>query len=227
MFICNCIQSISRLHSKAYICGVKIEGCSKLLRMALSFPSRTHPSTWYLISRMWAQCLFGKKEKLYEFIRTVEMMNKASLDQDLMFVNLKGAAVTTFLFNVFFFKTKKICFVSFSTLSVVFHTFTETRLPHILVWTTQVKRTKTSVRMIFLKEYQHYFPFFFALWRVPFLKKMIVKSTSLCGLVIHFSIQELVFLPAENEDMSHLFVCCFVFISFLFFCVLFFLCCIC
>lgn len=39
---------------------------------------------------------------------------------------------------------------------------------------------------------------FFALWRVSFLNKIIVKSTSLCGLVIHFSIQELVFLPAEN-----------------------------
>lgn len=31
-------KHFSRLHSKAYICCVKIEGGSKLLRMALSFP---------------------------------------------------------------------------------------------------------------------------------------------------------------------------------------------
>lgn len=129
---------------------------------------------------------------------------------------------------IFLFNFLPFCFGSlFLPCLFVFHVFTiETRLPHSHM-NHSLEYEEQNLRKDFrISAFLSFCVFFsvFALWWVSFLNKVIMKSTSLCGLVIHFSIQELVFLPAENESRLWVLSLSVVLFSlfFTFFCVLFF-----
>lgn len=196
-------KHFSRLHSKAYICRVKIEGCSKLLRMALSF-SPMHWSTWYLISRMWAQCLL-EKEKLYQF-KCCEASKSTNSGNDEQNQFWSGFSLL-FLFawfsdTTFILYDQKVVFVNTLALNLFpgllssMRSLHSSRDGHILIfiapWITKSKEQKHKGTFIRISALISICVF------SPFLTKFIVKSTSLCGLVLHISIQELVFLPAAN-----------------------------
>lgn len=129
-------KHFSRLHSKAYICCVKIGGSKLLLRMALSFPRCIG-----VLDTRSAECERNVCSKTRSSINAVKHQNQRSVEirifsAIMFFCVFQRAADTTYfrcILYAFYFKTKKFfCFESFDfTQSVVFRAFTP--FGHILI----------------------------------------------------------------------------------------------
>lgn len=122
-------KHFSRLHSKAYICCVKIGGSKLLLRMALSFPRCIG-----VLDTRSAECERNVCSKTRSSINAVKHQNQRSVEirifsAIMFFCVFQRAADTTYfrcILYAFYFKTK-----TFFTRSVVFRAFTP--FGHILI----------------------------------------------------------------------------------------------